>query len=64
LVRILGKAENLQSFVLTSAQKFELPQNYHHISTEDQRRLLQFKSSWWWERGCPKHVELYLDDEP
>jgi len=19
--------------------------------------------SWWWARGCPKHVELYLNDK-
>jgi len=31
--------------------------------TVNQRRLLQFISSWWWARGCPKHVEMYLNDE-
>jgi len=36
---------------------------YHHIPTVNQRRPLQFTSSWWWARGCPKHVELYLNDE-
>jgi hypothetical protein len=35
---------------------------YHHVPTLNQRRLLQFISSWWWVWGCPKHVELYLND--
>ena len=36
---------------------------YHYVPTVNQRRLLQFISSWWWAWGCPKHVELYLNDE-
>jgi hypothetical protein len=36
---------------------------YHHVPTVNQRRLMQFISSWWWARGCPKHVEMYLNDE-
>jgi hypothetical protein len=36
---------------------------YHHVPTVNQRQLLQFIRSWWWARGCPKHVELYLNDE-
>ena len=35
---------------------------YHHVPTVKQRRLLQLISSWWWAWGCPKHVELYLND--
>ena len=35
---------------------------YHHVPTVNQRRLLQLISSWWWAWGCPKHVELYLND--
>ena len=31
---------------------------YHHVPTVNQRLLLQLLSSWWWARGCPKHVEL------
>jgi len=30
---------------------------YHHnVPTVNQRRLLQFINSWWWEWGCPKLV--------
>jgi hypothetical protein len=36
---------------------------YHHVPTVNQRLLLQLISSWWWARGCPKHVELYLNDK-
>jgi hypothetical protein len=36
---------------------------YHHVPMVKQRRLLQFISFWWWARGCPKYVELYLKDE-
>jgi len=36
---------------------------YHHVPTVNQRLLLQLLSSWWWARGCPKHVELYLNDK-
>jgi len=36
---------------------------FHHVLTVNQRRLLQFISSWWWAVGCPKHVELYLNEE-
>jgi len=36
---------------------------YHHVPPVGRRRLLQFISSWWWAWGCPKHVELYLNDE-
>ena len=35
---------------------------YHHAPTVNQRRLPQLISSWWWAWGCPKHVELYLND--
>jgi len=35
---------------------------YRHIPTVNQRLLLQL-SSWWWAWGCPKHVELYLNDK-
>jgi hypothetical protein len=35
---------------------------YYHVPTVNQRRLLQLLSSWWWAWGCPKHVELYLND--
>ena len=35
---------------------------YHHVPTVNQRRLLQLISSWWWAWGCPKYVELYLND--
>jgi hypothetical protein len=24
---------------------------------------LQLLSSWWWAWGCPKHIELYLNDK-
>jgi hypothetical protein len=36
---------------------------YHHVPMVNQRRLLEFISSWWWTRECPKHVELYLNEE-
>ena len=36
---------------------------YHHIPTVNQRLLLQLFGSWWWARGCLKHVELYLNDK-
>ena len=36
---------------------------YHHVPTVNRRWLLQFISSWWWAWGCPKHAELYLNDE-
>ena len=36
---------------------------YLHVSTVNRRRLLQFISSWWWSRGCPKYVDLYLNDK-
>jgi len=36
---------------------------YHHVPTVNQRLLLQLISSWWWAWGCPKHVELYLNDK-
>jgi hypothetical protein len=32
------------------------------VPTVNQRRLLLLISSWWWAWGCPKHVELYLND--
>jgi len=35
---------------------------YHHVPTVNQRWLLQLIRSWWWAWGCPKHVELYLND--
>jgi len=35
---------------------------YHHVPMVNLRRLLQLISSWWWAWGCPKHVELYLND--
>jgi hypothetical protein len=35
---------------------------YLHVPTVNQRRLVQLISSWWWAWGCPKHVELYLND--
>jgi hypothetical protein len=35
---------------------------YHHVPTVN-RRLLQLIGSWWWAWGCPKHVELYLNDK-
>jgi hypothetical protein len=28
-----------------------------------QRLPQQLLSSWWWAWGCPKHVELYLNDK-
>jgi hypothetical protein len=36
---------------------------YQHVPTVNHRRLLQFISSWWRTRRCPKHVELYLNYE-
>jgi hypothetical protein len=36
---------------------------YHYVPTVNQRLLLQLIGSWWWARGCPKHVELYLNDK-
>ena len=36
---------------------------YHHVTTVNQRLLLQLIGFWWWARGCPKHVELYLNDK-
>jgi hypothetical protein len=36
---------------------------YHHVPTVNQRLLLQLIGYWWWARGCPKHVELYLNDK-
>jgi len=36
---------------------------YHHAPTVNQRLLLQLIGFWWWARGCPKHVDLYLDDK-
>jgi hypothetical protein len=38
-------------------------QCYHHVPTVNQRLLLQLWSSWWWAWGCPKHVELYLNNK-
>jgi hypothetical protein len=35
----------------------------YHVPTVNQRRLLQLISFWWWAWGCPKHVELYLNDK-
>jgi len=36
---------------------------YHHVRTVYQRLLLHLIGSWWWAEGCPKHVELYLNDK-
>jgi hypothetical protein len=36
---------------------------YHHAPKVNQRLLLQLLSSWWCTWGCPKHVELYLNDK-
>jgi len=36
---------------------------YHHVSTVNQRLMLQLISSWWWARRFPKHVKLYLNDK-
>ena len=45
-----------------AASGLPLEHCYHHVPTVNQRRLLQLISSWWWAWGCPKPVELYLND--
>jgi len=36
---------------------------YHLVPTVNQRLLLQLLNSWRRAWGCPKHVELYLNDK-